>query len=169
MQCCSCGGFFPSFAIFALLWGLLIFLGILALFLGYTFGVALFAPPGYSPLLSLLRWLALCVLAADLHLCSSGCGFGVLPGAPSCLSLPFIHLLICFAARKAAKFVSHRSGLVTVYMSKLGSLGENIWGYAGRDLAVVPCWWSLYLCVGFFLWRRSCVSSPPAGGGIGSY
>ena len=28
-QCCSCGGFFPSFAIFALVWGLL-FLGILA-------------------------------------------------------------------------------------------------------------------------------------------
>ena len=50
--------FSPSFAIFALLWGLLVFLGILALFLGYTFGVALFAPPVYSPLLSLLRWLA---------------------------------------------------------------------------------------------------------------
>ena len=29
-QCCSCGGFFPSFAIFVLLWGLLFFLGILA-------------------------------------------------------------------------------------------------------------------------------------------
>ena len=27
---CSCGGFFPSFAIFALVWGLLFFLGILA-------------------------------------------------------------------------------------------------------------------------------------------
>ena len=67
-QCCSFGGFFPSFAIFALLWGLLIFLGILALFLGYTLGVALFAPPVYSPLLSLLRWLALCVLAAGLHI-----------------------------------------------------------------------------------------------------
>ena len=53
-------------------------------------------------------------------------------------------------------------------MSKLGSWRENIWGYAGRDLAVVPCWWSLYLCVEFFLWRRSCVSSPPAGGGVGS-
>ena len=25
-QCCSCGGFFPSFAIFALVWGLLFFL-----------------------------------------------------------------------------------------------------------------------------------------------
>ena len=46
--------------------------------------------------------------------------------------------------------------------------GGNIWGYAGRDLAVVPCWRSLYLCMGFFLWRRSCVSSPPAGGGVGS-
>ena len=59
-QCCSCGGFFLSFAIFALLWGLLVFLGILALFLGYTFGVTLFAPPVFSPLLSLLRWLDSC-------------------------------------------------------------------------------------------------------------
>ena len=74
----------------------------------------------------------------------------VLPGAPSCLCLPFIHLLICFAARRATKFVSHRSGLVAVYMSKLDSLGENIWGHVGRDLAVVFCWWSLYLCLGFF-------------------
>ena len=48
-------------------------------------------------------------------------------------------------------------------------LGGKHLGYAGRDLAVVPCWWSLYLCVGFFLWRRSCVSSPPAGGGVGSF
>ena len=51
----------------------------------------------------------------------------------------------------------------------LGSWGVHIWGCAGRDLAVVPCWWSLYMYVGFFLWRRSCVSSPPAGGGVGSY
>ena len=29
-QCCCCGGFFPSFAIFTLVWVLLIFLGILA-------------------------------------------------------------------------------------------------------------------------------------------
>ena len=50
-----------------------------------------------------------------------------------------------------------------------GFLGGKHRGYAGRDLAVVPCWWSLYLCVGFFLWRRSCVSSPPTGGGVGSY
>ena len=47
--------FFPSFAIFALVWGLLFFLGILLLFLGYTFGVAFFAPSVYSPLLFLLR------------------------------------------------------------------------------------------------------------------
>ena len=27
-----------------------------------------------------------------------------------------------------------------------------------------------YICVWvFFLWQRSCVSSPPAGGGVGSY
>ena len=30
-QFCRCGGFFPSFAIFALLWGLLLFLDLLAL------------------------------------------------------------------------------------------------------------------------------------------
>ena len=110
----------------------------------------------------------MCVLAAGLHLCWSGCGFGVLPGTPSYLSLTFLHLLICFAARRATKFVSHRSGLVAVYMTKLGSWGVHICGCAGQDLAVVPCWWSLFMCVGFFLWRRSCVSSPPAGGGLGS-
>ena len=50
-----------------------------------------------------------------------------------------------------------------------GILGEvHICGCAGRVLDVVPCWWSLYMCLGFFLWRRSCVSSP-AGGGVGSY
>ena len=41
-QCCSCGGFFPSFAIFALLWGLLIFLGILAFFPRLHFWCCLF-------------------------------------------------------------------------------------------------------------------------------
>ena len=34
------------------------------LFLGYTFGVAFLAPPVFSPLLSLLGWLALGVLPA---------------------------------------------------------------------------------------------------------
>ena len=54
-------------------------------------------------------------------------------------------------------------------MTTLDSWGVHMWGCVGRDLAVVPYWGSLYLCVGFFLWRRSCVSSPPAGGGVGSY
>ena len=117
---------------------------------------------------SLSRLVAsLVCLAAGLHLCWSGCSFGVLPGAPSCLRLTFLHLLICFAARRATKFVSHRSGLVAVYMTKLGAWGVLMWGCVGRDPDVVPCWWSLYMCVGFFLWRRSCVSSPPAGGGVG--
>ena len=44
-----------------------------------------------------------------------------------------------------------------------------MWGCVGRDLDFVPCWWSLYMCLVFFLWRRSCVSSPSAGGGVGSY
>ena len=137
-------------------------------FLAYTFGVVFFAPSVFSPLLSLLRWLALCVLAAGLHLCWSGCSFEVLSGAPSCLSLTLLYLLICFAARMATKFVSHCSGLVAVYMTKLGYWGVHICGCAGRGLDVVPCWWSLYMCVGFFLWRQSCVSSPAAGGGVGS-
>ena len=47
-------------------------------------------------------------------------------------------------------FVSHRSGLVVVYMTKLGSWGVHMWGCVGRDLDVAPCWWSLYMCVGFF-------------------
>ena len=42
-------------------------------------------------------------------------------------------------------------------MQKLGYWGVPICGCAGRGLDVVPCWWSLYLCVGFFLWWRSCV------------
>ena len=55
-QYCSCGGFYPSFAIFALVWGLLFFLRNFRLYsLGYTFGVAFFAPSVSSPLLSLLR------------------------------------------------------------------------------------------------------------------
>ena len=65
-------------------------------------------------------------------------------------------------------FVSHRSGLVAVY-DEAGFLGVHMWGCVGRDLDVVPYWRSLYLCVGFFLWRQSCVSSPPAGVGVGSY
>ena len=47
-------------------------------------------------------------------------------------------------------FVCHRSGLVAVYMTKLDSWGVHMSGCVGRDLDVVPCWWSLYLCVGFF-------------------
>ena len=49
------------------------------------------------------------------------------------------------------------SGLIAVYMQKLGYWGIPVCGCAGRGLAVIPCWWSLCMCVGFFLWRRSCV------------
>ena len=35
-------------------------------------------------------------------------------------------------------FVSHRSVLVAVYMTKLGSWGVHMWGCVGRDLDVVP-------------------------------
>ena len=41
-QCCSCGVFFPSFAIFALVCGLLFFLGILAFIPGLHFWCYLF-------------------------------------------------------------------------------------------------------------------------------
>ena len=50
--------------------------GILALpliFLGYAYGVAFFAPAAYSPLISILRLLALWVLAAGPHLWWSLC------------------------------------------------------------------------------------------------
>ena len=83
--------------------------------------------------------------------------------------LTFLHLLICFAAWCATMFLSHHSGLVAVYMTKLDSWGVHMWGCVGRDLDVVPCWWSLCMCVGVFLWQRSGVSSPPTGGGVGSY
>ena len=43
------------------------------LFLGYAYGVALFAPSACSPLISILRWLALWVLAAGPHLWWSLC------------------------------------------------------------------------------------------------
>ena len=48
-----------------------------------------FAPPVSSPLLSHLQGLALCVFAAALHLCWSGCGFRVRLSAPSCLASHF--------------------------------------------------------------------------------
>ena len=47
-------------------------------------------------------------------------------------------------------FVSQRSGLVAVYMTKLDSWRVHMWGCVGRDLDVVPCWWSLYLCLSLF-------------------
>ena len=65
------------------------------------------------------------------------------------LSVTFLHL-ICFAARMATRFVSllrFGSGLY----DDAGLLGVPICGCAGRGLDVVPCWWSLYICVcGFF-------------------
>ena len=43
------------------------------LFLGYAYGVAFFAPSAYSPLISILRLLALWILAAGPHLWWSLC------------------------------------------------------------------------------------------------
>ena len=71
-QGCRCGDFFPSSAVFALVLGTSVLAyGIFALpllFLGYAYGVAFFAPSAYPPLLSILRLLALWVLAAGPHL-----------------------------------------------------------------------------------------------------
>ena len=150
-QCCSCGGFFPRFAISALLWGLLFFLRILAFIPRLHFWCCLFCSPClFSSSLSPPVIILLC-LAAGLHLCWSGCSFGVLPGAPSCLRLTFS--IFSYASQHGGlpNFVSHRSGLVAVYMTELGAWGVHMWGCVGRDLDVVPCWWSLYMCVGFFL------------------
>ena len=129
-QCCRCGVFFPSFAIFALLWGLLLFLELLAIIPRLHFSVAFFAPPVSSPLLSHFQWLALCVLAAGLHLCWSGCGFGVRPSAPSCLASPFSTFSYASLLSVLPLFVSHRSGLVAVY-DEAGFLGGSHVGVCG--------------------------------------
>ena len=98
-QCCSCGGFFPSFAIFALLWGLLLFLGLLAFIPRLHFWCCLFR--------------SACLFSSSLSppVASIVC-FSCWP--PSLLvrvwlwgpawysfmfGLTFLHLLICFAAR----------------------------------------------------------------------
>ena len=83
--------------------------------------------------------------------------------------LTFLHLLICFAARRATTVCVSSLRFGSGLYDEAGFLGGSHVGCVGRDLDVEPCWWSLYLCVGFFLWRQSCVSSPPAGGGVGSY
>ena len=53
-QCCRCGGFFPNYAVFALVLGISVFgYGILAfalLFLGCVYGVTFLAPSAYPTL-----------------------------------------------------------------------------------------------------------------------
>ena len=67
-QCCSCGGFFPSFTIFALVWGLLFFLGILAFIPRLHFWCCLFCSAClFSSSLS-PKVASLGVLAAGFHL-----------------------------------------------------------------------------------------------------
>ena len=69
--------FFPNSAVFRASFGdFCSCFGIIALpllFLGYAYGVALFALSAYSPLISILRWLALWDLAAGPHLWWSLC------------------------------------------------------------------------------------------------
>ena len=129
-----------------------------------------FAPPVSSPLLSLLRWLALCVLAAGLHLCWSGCGFGVLPGTPSCLASHFSTFSYASLQGVLPMFVSHRSGLVAVYMTKLDSWGFTCGGVWVGILTLYPvggpyiCVWDFFF---FSLAAELCIL-PPAGGGVDS-
>ena len=76
---------FPQFRGFALVLGTSVLAyGILALpllFLGYAYRVAFFAPSAYPPLISILRLLALWVLAVGPHLWWSLCVWGVLSEA----------------------------------------------------------------------------------------
>ena len=46
--------------------------------------------------------------------------------------------------------------------------GVHMWGCVGRDLDVVPCWWSLYLCVGFFSVAAELCILSSCWGGVGS-
>ena len=141
--------FFPQFRNFrASLGTSLLFLGIFAFIPSLHFwcclfcSVCLFSSSLSPPVASLV-----CFSCWP----GSGCSFGVLSGAPSCLSLTFLHLLICFAARMAPKFVSHRSGLVAVYMTKLGYWGGFTHvGVRVRFLMLYPAG-GPYICVwGFF-------------------
>ena len=89
-----------------------------------------FAPPVSSPLLSHLQGLALCVFAAALHLCWSGCGFRVRPSAPSCLASHFSTFSYASLLCVLPMFVSPRSGLVAVYV-EAGFLGGSHVGVCG--------------------------------------
>ena len=60
---------------------------------------------------------------------------------------PPSHMLRC---KEGYQCLSHRSGLVAVYMTMLDSWRVHMWGCVGRDLDVVPCWRPLYLCLSFF-------------------
>ena len=70
----------------------------------------------------------------------------------------------------ATKFVSHNSGLVAAYMQKLGYWGFTYVGVRVGALTLYPAG-GPYVCVlGFFCGGRAVSSSsPPAGGGVGSY
>ena len=103
--------------------------------LAFTFGVDFFfffffflAPSVFSPLLSLLRWLDLYVLAAGHHLWLSGCNFGDLSGAPSCLGLQFLHLRMCLTAKLTTKFVYRNFKFGRGLYAEAGILeGSHVW------------------------------------------
>ena len=130
------------------------FLGIFAFISSLHFWCCIFCSVCLSPLLSLLRWVALCVLAAGHHFWWSGCNFGVLSGAPSCLSLTFLHL-VYLSVRMATKFVSHHSGLVAVYMQRLGFWGFTGVGVRVGALPLVP----VYVCGVFSVAAELCILS----------
>ena len=83
--------------------------------------------------------------------------------------LTFLHLLICFAARRATNVcvssLRFGSGLYDEAGFLEGShVGVCVWV---GILTLYPAGGPYNLCVGFFLWRRCGVSSPPAGGSGG--
>ena len=88
-QCCSYGGFFPSFAIFALVWGLLFFLGILAFIPRLHFWCCLFCSACLFCLLvaSLFPFLFPCGRISLEEACSSQVNGSLL--------VPYSDVLIC--------------------------------------------------------------------------
>ena len=101
----------------------------------------------------------MCVLAAGLHLCWSGYGFGVRPSAPSCLASHFSTFSYASLLRVLPMIVSHRSGLVAVY-DEAGFLGGSHVGVCGSGscrctLLEVP----IFVCGFFSVAAELCILS----------
>ena len=92
----------------------------------------------------------MCVFAAALHLCWSGCGFRVRPSAPSCLASLFSTFSYASLLCVLPMFVSHRSVLVAVY-DEAGFLGGFTCGGVWVGILMLHPTGVPYVCVwGFF-------------------